>query len=77
VVGRVLTASFEQDFLSCSLGRSPPVLARVLHWQPSVKLVAETSVSYVLEADLKNCFGSLSHDGSCAVSNVESKIDGS
>jgi RNA-directed DNA polymerase len=58
---QVLSAIYEQDFLSCSYGGRPGRGAHqglaTLH-----ELVAGRKVEWVLEADLKNFFGSLSHE---------------
>src|SRR6266446_7694408 len=58
---QVLSAIYEQDFLSCSFGGRPgrganQALAS-LH-----EVISGRKVEWVLEADLKNFFGSLSHD---------------
>jgi group II intron reverse transcriptase/maturase len=59
-VAQVLTAIYEQDFLSCSFGGRPGISAH--HALATLtEVIAGTSVSYVLEADLKNFFGSLDH----------------
>src|SRR6202049_790526 len=60
-VSQVLSAIYEQDFLSCSFGGRPgrgahPALA-TLH-----ERIAGGKIEWVLEADLKNFFGSLSHE---------------
>lgn len=60
-VAQVLSAIYEQDFLSCSFGGRPgrgahQALAN-LH-----EVIAGRKVEWVLEADLKNFFGSLSHE---------------
>ena len=58
---QVLSAIYEQDFLSCSFGGRPKRGAHQalasLH-----EMIAGRKVEWVLEADLKNFFGSLSHD---------------
>jgi group II intron reverse transcriptase/maturase len=58
---QVLSAIYEQDFLSCSFGGRPKRGAHqglaTLH-----ELIAGRKVEWVLEADLKNFFGSLSHE---------------
>jgi hypothetical protein len=58
---QVLSAIYEQDFLSCSFGGRPKRGAHQalasLHEE-----IAGRKVEWVLEADLKNFFGSLSHD---------------
>ena len=58
---QVLSAIYEQDFLPCSFGGRPgrgahPALA-TLH-----ERIAGGKIEWVLEADLKNFFGSLSHE---------------
>jgi group II intron reverse transcriptase/maturase len=59
-VAQVLSAIYEQDFLSCSFGGRPGLSAhRALATLNEV--IAGRKVSWVLEADLKNFFGSLSH----------------
>ena len=58
---QVLSAIYEQDFLTCSFGGRP---GRGAH-QALASLHEVTSgrkVEWVLEADLKNFFGSLSHE---------------
>ncbi len=56
----VLSAIYEQDFLPCSFGGRPERSAHkalaTLH-----EVIAGGRVSWVLEADLKNFFGSLDH----------------
>jgi retron-type reverse transcriptase len=56
-----VSAIYEQDFLPCSFGGRPGQGAHralaTLH-----EVIAGGKVSWVLEADLKNYFGSLSHD---------------
>ena len=58
---QVLSAIYEQDFLPCSFGGRPGRGAHhglaTLH-----EVIAGRKVEWVLEADLKNFFGSLSHD---------------
>src|SRR6516225_6215514 len=55
-VARVLAAIYEQDFLPCSFGGRPGLSAH--HALATLsEVIAGTSVSYVLEADLKNFFG--------------------
>lgn len=58
---QVLSAIYEQDFLPCSFGGRPGLGAHralaTLH-----EVIAGGKVGWVLEADLKNFFGSLSHD---------------
>lgn len=57
---QVLSAIYEQDFLSCSFGGRPGLGAHralaTLH-----EVIAGGKVGWVLEADLKNFFGSLDH----------------
>ncbi len=59
-VSEVLSAIYEQDFLPCSFGRRP---GRGAHNALSTlnEVIAGKKVSWVLEADLKNFFGSLDH----------------
>src|ERR1700691_4711232 len=57
----VLSAIYEQDFLPCSFGGRVGLSAHhalaTLH-----EMIAGRKVEWILEADLKNYFGSLSHD---------------
>jgi RNA-directed DNA polymerase len=59
-VADVLSAIYEQDFLSCSFGGRPGVGAHhalaTLH-----EVIAGKPVSWIYEADLRNFFGSLDH----------------
>jgi group II intron reverse transcriptase/maturase len=56
----VLTAIYEQDFLPCSFGGRPGLGAH--HAVATLnEVIAGRKVSWVLEADLKNFFGSLDH----------------
>ena len=59
-VAEVLVAIYEQDFLPCSFGGRPGLGAHnalaTLH-----EVISGCKVSWVLEADLKNFFGSLDH----------------
>ncbi|WP_422134299.1 group II intron reverse transcriptase/maturase [Endozoicomonas sp. ALD040] len=59
-VADVLNAIYEQDFLPCSMGGRPRLGA---HHALSTfnEVVSGRKVSWVLEADLKNFFGSLDH----------------
>jgi group II intron reverse transcriptase/maturase len=58
---QVLAAIYEQDFLPCSFGGRPGLGAhRAL--ATLNELIAGRKVGWVLEADLKNFFGSLSHE---------------
>lgn len=60
-VCQVLTAIYEQDFLSCSFGGRPGIGAHhavaTLH-----EIITGRKIGWVLEADLKNFFGSLDHE---------------
>jgi RNA-directed DNA polymerase len=58
---QVLSAIYEQDFLPCSFGGRP---GRGAHQALATlhEVIAGRKVAWVLEADLKNFFGSLSHD---------------
>lgn len=59
-VYQVLSALYEQDFLPCSFGGRPGIGAH--HALATLnEVIAGKPVSYVLEADLKNFFGSLDH----------------
>src|SRR5271169_5367894 len=59
-VAQVLSAIYEQDFLPCSFGGRP---GRGAHQALATlhEVIAGRKVEWVLEADLKNFFGSLSH----------------
>ena len=60
-VCQVLTVIYEQDFLSCSFGGRPGIGAHhavaTLH-----EIITGRKIGWVLEADLKNFFGSLDHE---------------
>jgi group II intron reverse transcriptase/maturase len=58
---QVLSAIYETDFLPCSFGGRPE---RGAHQALATlnEVIAGGKVSWVLEADLKNFFGSLSHE---------------
>lgn len=58
---QVLSAIYEQDFLSCSFGGRP---GRGAHQALATlhERIAGGKIGWVLEADLKNFFGSLSHE---------------
>ena len=58
---QVFSAIYEQDFLSCSFGGRP---GRGAHQALATlhERIAGGKVGWVLEADLKNFFGSLSHE---------------
>ena len=60
-VSVILTAIYEQDFLSCSFGGRPK---RSAHQALATlnEIISGKKVSYVYEADLKNFFGSLCHE---------------
>ncbi len=59
-VAEVLSSIYEQDFLPCSFGGRPGLSAH--HAIATVnEIVAGRNVSWILEADLKNFFGSLDH----------------
>jgi group II intron reverse transcriptase/maturase len=60
-VSQVLSAIYEQDFLSCSFGGRP---GRGAHQALATlhERIAGGKIEWVLEADLKNFFGSLSHE---------------
>ena len=59
-VAEAMSAIYEQDFLPCSFGGRP---GRSAHHALATlnELIAGRKVSWVLEADLKNFFGSLDH----------------
>jgi RNA-directed DNA polymerase len=57
---QVLSAIYEQDFLPCSFGGRPALSAH--HALATLnEVIAGRKVGWVLEADLKNFFGSLDH----------------
>jgi group II intron reverse transcriptase/maturase len=57
---QVLSAIYEQDFLSCSFGGRPGLSAH--HALATLnEVIAGGKTGWVLEADLKNFFGSLDH----------------
>src|SRR5215831_2988223 len=57
----VLSAIYEQDFLACSFGGRPGCSTH--HALATLnEVIAGRKVGWVLEADLKNFFGSLDHD---------------
>lgn len=57
----VLSAICEQDFLPCSFGGRPKLSAH--HALATLnEVIAGGKIGWVLEADLKNFFGSLNHD---------------
>ena len=59
-VCQVLSAIYEQEFLACSFGGRPGIGAH--HALATLnEVIAGKPVSWVLEADLKNFFGSLDH----------------
>ena len=60
-VAQVLSAIYEQDFLPCSFGGRP---GRGAHNALATlyERIAGSKVEWILEADLKNFFGSLSHE---------------
>lgn len=57
----VMSAIYEQDFLPCSFGGRPRLSAH--HALATLnEIIAGGKISWVLEADVKNFFGSLSHE---------------
>ena len=59
-VSVVLSSIYEQDFLPCSFGGRPKLSAH--HALSTLnEIIAGKKVNWVLEADLKNFFGSLDH----------------
>jgi RNA-directed DNA polymerase len=59
-VSTVLSSIYEQDFLPCSFGGRPNLSAH--HALATLnEIISGKKVSWVLEADLKNFFGSLDH----------------
>ena len=70
-VAHVLSAIYEEDFLPCSFGGRPGQGAH--HALATLtEVIAGRKVSWVLEADLKNFFGSLNTTGCSASSSTES-----
>ena len=59
-VAQVLSAIYEQDYLPCSFGGRPGVGAHN-GLATLTEIIAGRKVGWVLEADLKNFFGSLDH----------------
>ena len=60
-VAEVLSAIYEQDFLPCSFGGRPRLSAH--HALATLnEVIAGGKIGWVLEADLKNFFGSLDHE---------------
>ena len=57
---QVLNAIYEQDFLPCSFGGRPGLGAHNALATLN-EIIAGSKVSWVLEADIKNFFGSLDH----------------
>ena len=56
----VLSSIYEQDFLPCSFGGRPNLGAH--HALATLnEMIAGKKVSWILEADLENFFGSLDH----------------
>jgi len=60
-VSRVLSAIYEEDFLKCSFGGRPGMGAHNALCTFN-EVVAGKNVSWVLECDLENFFGSLDHE---------------
>jgi RNA-directed DNA polymerase len=58
---QVLSAVYEQDFLPCSFGGRPGLSAHNA-LSTLVEVIAGAKVAWVLEADLRNFFGSLDHN---------------
>src|ERR1700752_152264 len=68
----VLSAIYEQDFLPCSFGGRPKLSAH--HALATLnEVIAGGKIGWVLEADLKNFFGSLDHDW--VLRFVEHRVD--
>jgi RNA-directed DNA polymerase len=68
----VLSAIYEQDFLPCSFGGRPRLSAH--HALATLnEVIAGGLTGWVLEADLKNFFGSLDHDW--LIRFVEHRVD--
>lgn len=60
-VTKILSTIYEQDFLPCSFGGRPTLSAH--HALSTLnETIAGKKVGWVLEADLKNFFGSLNHE---------------
>jgi RNA-directed DNA polymerase len=70
-VAQVLSAIYEQDFLPCSFGGRP---GRGAHQALATlhEVISGRKVEWILEADLKNFFGSLSHE--CMLCFVEHRV---
>lgn len=60
-VSQVMAHIYEQDFLSCSFGGRPRLSAHNALCTLN-EIVAGKKVGWIFEADLKNFFGSLSHE---------------
>jgi group II intron reverse transcriptase/maturase len=71
-VAAVLSAIYEQDFLPCSFGGRPRLGAHRALATLGEILSGVPAMSYVLEADLKNFFGSLDHG--CALRFLEERV---
>ena len=71
-VAAVLSAIYEQDFLPCSFGGRPRLGAHHALATLGEILSGVPAMSYVLEADLKNFFGSLDHG--CALRFLEERV---
>lgn len=61
VLGGILNAVFEGDFLDCSFGFRPN---RGCHDALKVvnKIINDRKISYVVDADIKNFFGNMDHE---------------
>jgi RNA-directed DNA polymerase len=71
-VAAVLSAIYEQDFLPCSFGGRSGLGAHHALATLGEILSGVPAMSYVLEADLKNFFGSLDHG--CALRFLEERV---
>ena len=71
-VAAVLSAIYEQDLLPCSFGGRPGLSAHHALATLGEILSGVPAMSYVLEADLKNFFGSLDHG--CALRFLEERV---
>lgn len=70
-VSMVMSAIYEQDFLSCSFGGRPKLSAH--HALSTLnEIISGKKVGWVYEADLKNFFGSLDHG--CLVQFVKHRV---
>ncbi|WP_201263206.1 hypothetical protein [Bradyrhizobium canariense] len=64
----MLSSIYEQDFLLSSFGGSPELSAALATLN---EVISGGMVGWAVEADLKNLFGTLNHDWSSGLSNIE------